>query len=81
MSWFKQSRAKNIPICGTIFRENPINCKEIFDDDLMPTISLIERFKKRNNFNFTKIHGEKTSADLPAAESRLSIIYPTQFLK
>ena len=69
--WFKQVRAKNVPVNGPILLEKAIQLANQLNSSFIPNSSWIDRFKLRNNINFQKIHGEKKSADPPKIGSNL----------
>ena len=62
--WFTQMRARNVPLHGPMVLEKAHQISVQINSDFVPNPSWLERFKKRRNIIFHKLHGEKTS-DIP----------------
>lgn len=65
VKWFKEARAANVPVNGTILREKAL---EIADrlvglDDFTASNGWIDRMKKRHNLVYRSLSGESSSVD------------------
>ena len=69
--WFTQMRARNVPLHGPMVLEKAHQISVQINSDFVPNPSWLERFKKRRNIIFHKLHGEKTSADEQSASKWL----------
>ena len=69
-------RANNAPINGPILLEKAIQLSVSLESNYMPNASWIERFKQKKNICFTRIHGEKQSADVNAANRWIGNVVP-----
>ena len=74
--WFTEQRAKNITIHGPVLLEKAVQFAAQLGSDFTPNASWLDRFKSRHNIGFTKIHGERSSADISAAETWLTNVLP-----
>ena len=74
--WFTQMRARNVPLHGPMVLEKAHQISVQINSDFVPNPSWLERFKKRRNIIFHKLHGEKTSADEQSASKWLETAMP-----
>ena len=74
--WFTQMRARNVPLHGPMVLEKAHQISVQINSDFVPNPSWLERFKKRRNIIFHKLHGEKTSADDQSASKWLETAMP-----
>ncbi|XP_059217624.1 tigger transposable element-derived protein 6-like [Stomoxys calcitrans] len=69
-------RSKEATISGPIIMQKAKDLAHIMNIDFVPTIGWLERWKKRENIHFKKLHGEKNSANTVAASEWIKNILP-----
>ncbi|XP_059225900.1 tigger transposable element-derived protein 6-like [Stomoxys calcitrans] len=74
--WFINMRSKEATISGPIIMQKAKDLANIMNIDFVPTIGWLERWKKRENIHFKKLHGEKNSANTVAASEWIKNILP-----
>lgn len=75
--WFKDMRSKQATITGPILMEKAKDYAKMLNVEFVPTTGWLERWKKRENIHFKKVHGEKSSADTVEANDWVANVLPT----
>lgn len=75
--WFKDARARDIPITGPLLEEKARDLATHLDvPDFNPSNGWLCRWKTRNSISFKRLHGEKKDADSPAADHWVNDVLP-----
>lgn len=74
--WFHQQRTKNAVISGPMLMEQAQKMAITMDVDFTPSNGWLSRFKSRENITFTRICGEKASADFGDAQEWIESSIP-----
>ena len=76
--WFKQIRAKGLPISGTILAENAAEfATQLGFETFKASSGFIEKFKHRHGIVFKAVTGESNNADPAIASNWTANILPT----
>lgn len=76
-TWFKIQRSRNIPLNGAILQLKAEElAKKMGKEDYTCSASWIQRFRKRHNIVFGKIHGESANVDSNVCNNWISNIWP-----
>jgi hypothetical protein len=76
--WFRQQRAMNIPISGTMLAEKARKFEDQLNIlDFKASNGFIDRFKKRHGISFYQVAGEAADADANAAKDWKEKVLPT----
>ena len=65
LSWFKEQRSQNTPICGQILREKALALAKCFGNtDFKASEGWLSSFKKRHSIVFKSIQGEENDVNV-----------------
>lgn len=72
VKWIDNARSRNAPLSGPLVREKAETlAASLGDDGFKVSIGWFERFKKRENIVFKKLHGEAAEADVVSRDEWL----------
>lgn len=74
--WFREMRSKEAILTGPLLLEKANYFAKKLNVDFVPKQGWLERWKKRENIHFKNVHGEKSSADLEAANDWIKYVLP-----
>ncbi|XP_069108937.1 tigger transposable element-derived protein 4-like [Argopecten irradians] len=76
-TWFKDDRARDVPISGPLLEEKARDIATNLDvPNFNPSSGWLSRWKTRFNITFKRLHGEKKDADSPAADYWTTNVLP-----
>ncbi|KAG7264811.1 hypothetical protein CRUP_005580 [Coryphaenoides rupestris] len=72
VKWIDNARARNVPLSGPLVREKAEELAAgLGEDDFKVSVGWFERFKRRENIVFKKLHSEAAEADTASREEWL----------
>jgi hypothetical protein len=75
LTWFKQQRSRNIPICGPLMKAEALRiAKKLGRDNFEASTGWLDRFKVRHGIVFNTAAGESAGVDMTVVNDHLSII-------
>ena len=63
VKWIDNARSRNAPLSGPLVREKREHWQQASERTVSKSVGWFERFQKRENIVFKKLHGEAAEAD------------------
>jgi hypothetical protein len=75
LTWFRQQRSRNIPICGPLMKAEALRiAKKLGRDNFEASTGWLDRFKVRHKIVFNTAAGESAAVDMAVVTDHLSIV-------